>query len=240
MKRLSLCLAAVMIAALTGCEQTPASGGNTPPKLTTTDDGTTLPIDHPPVDFGTGGGAAGGGAASTLEMGTRRLSIQQAASSLPIVLGGSTWQLGTVNGFTSRAASLGAPDYISITDENFEPSPLYVKFMSDAARDGCTRAGTADAALAQNQRVLTRFAGPTDTVASKKTAIDANLRYLKLRFHGVKVADADDAPIALYRKTFDDAVKAAAGTSTPSAANVAEGWRVVCVALLTSPEYHLY
>jgi hypothetical protein len=77
-------------------------------------------------------------------------------------------------------------------------------------------------------------------VASNKANVDANLRYLKLRFHGVKVADSDDVPIATLRKLFDDSVKAAAGTSTPTAAHVKEGWRTVCVALLQAPEYHLY
>jgi hypothetical protein len=56
----------------------------------------------------------------------------------------------------------------------------------------------------------------------------------------VKVADTDDFGIASYRKLFDDTVKAAAGSSTPTAANVTEGWRAVCVALLTAPEYHFY
>jgi hypothetical protein len=148
--------------------------------------------------------------------------------------------VGTQNGFTARSATLGEPDYLSVVDENLEPSPLYLKFMGDAARDACTRTANADASLAQAQRTLTRFVGLSDTTASHRAAVDENLRYLKLRFHGVKVAADDDAPIAGLRALFDAAVKGAAGTATPTQAHVKEGWRVVCVALLTAPEYHLY
>jgi len=77
-------------------------------------------------------------------------------------------------------------------------------------------------------------------VATNRAGVDQNLSFLKLRFHGIKVAAGDDAPLAPLRKLFDDAVKGAAGTATPNATHVKEGWRTVCVALLMAPEYHLY
>jgi hypothetical protein len=153
---------------------------------------------------------------------------------LPVVLGGNTWLINATNGFTARSATLGEADYLSVVDENLEPTALYLKLMSDAARDGCTRTATADAALAANQRVLMRFVSLTDTVATNPTAVDQNLRYLKLRFHGVKVDESDTASIARLRTLFD------ASVSDTTQASVREGWRAVCVALLMAPEYHLY
>jgi hypothetical protein len=211
------------------------------PQLATGPTQMVLPFDHPPMT-GSGGGAAGGGSATPdVVMGTRRLSVAQLKASLPVVLGGSTWKTNsTTVGFDSRAAALGQPDYVSVTEENLEPSPLYLKFMADAARVACTDVVTVDAALAQNARVMTRFVSLTDTATTKPDDVNANLRYLKLRFHGIKVQPADDAAIAEARKLFSAAVSGAAGTATVTATHVREGWKAVCIALLTAPEYHLY
>ena len=172
--------------------------------------------------------------------GTRRLSTRQFAQSMAVVLGGSTWMVGTTNGFDARSRTLGEPDYLATVDENLEPSALFLKFMDDAAKDGCSRTVTADQTRAANQRVLYKTVSLTDTVASNRAAVDSNLGSLKLRFHGIKVAAGDEVTLAPLRKLFDDAVKGAAGTATPNATHVREGWRAVCVALLMAPEYHLY
>jgi hypothetical protein len=223
---------AVALVALASC----TTGSDSKPKVSVTDEGPVMPLDHPPLD-GTGGGT---GSVTAKSAWSQRLTNRQEAASMAIALGGNTWMVGSTVGFDARKATLGEPDYVTVVDENLEPSSLFLKFMGDGARDGCTRTLTADATAAANARVVMRLVGLTDTVTSNKANVDANLRYLKLRFHGVKVADADDAPIASLRKLFDDTVKAAAGTSTPTAANVKEGWRTVCVALLQAPEYHLY
>jgi hypothetical protein len=222
------------------------------PSLVVTKDGPTLPFDHPPL---LGGGAAGGGSAGgatgggtgggavvpgPASAGSRRLSTRQLMKSMETVLGGSIWMVGGTNGFDARSRTLGEPDYIAVVDENLEPSALFLKFMDDAAKDGCTRAVTADQGRAANQRVLYKTVSLTDTVASNRAAVDQNLAYLKLRFHGIKVPAGDEATLAPLRTLFDDAVKGAAGTATPTAAHVREGWRAVCVALLMAPEYHLY
>lgn len=212
------------------------------------DEGSVLPLDHPPVGGGDGagggtggsGGSGGGAATGPTSAGIQRLSIRQAAQSMPVVLGGNSWLVGSVNGFNARSTTLGEADYLGVVDENLEATTLYQKFMGDAARDGCTRTANADAALAANNRVLMRFVALTDTVATNRAGINRNLRYLKLRFHGVKIADTDTASLDGLRTVFTDAVSGAAGTGTPDAADVKEGWRAVCVALLTAPEYHLY
>lgn len=227
MKTLGLVLAMMLVG---GCSTSSVQNPN--PSLNVSDAGPVMPLDHPPVGGGDGGLASGG---------TQRLSVKQLRNSLPVVLGGETWMIGTANGFDARAVTLGEPDYIGVVDENLEPSPLYVKFMTDMARNACNRAVVADAAQpVMASRSLQKFVGLTDTVASNKSAVDANLRYLRLAFHGIKVASTDELPIAPLRVLFDDTVKAAIGTGTLTQAHVTEGWRTVCVALLTAPEYHLY
>lgn len=240
--------------AVAACSEPSSSPPPSGPSVTVGNPGDVLPIDHPPVvamgggEGGgaggggeTGGGAGGGGGDGVTSAWSQRLTVRQLAGSMPVALGGNTWQVGSTNGFDARKATLGEPDYISVVDENLEPSALYLKFMGDAARDGCTRTVNADASLAQNQRVMTRFVGLGDTVATNAAGVDDNLRYLKLRFHAVKVPPGDDAPIAGLRALFDAAVKGAQGSAaSPTQAHVKEGWRAVCVALLTAPEYHLY
>ncbi|MBM4778095.1 MAG: hypothetical protein GQE15_10390 [Archangiaceae bacterium] len=220
------------------------------PSLVVTENGPALPFDHPAIlgggsagGGGAGGGVTGGGGAvmtGPASAGSQRLSVRQLAQSMNVALGGSTWMVGSVNGFDARTRTLGEPDYIGVVDENLEPSSLFLKFMDDAAKDACTRAVNADQTKAANQRVVYKAVSLTDTVASNASAVDQNLVYLKLRFHGIKVPLTDDATLAPLRKLFDDAVKGAAGTATPTAAHVKEGWRAVCVGLLMAPEYHLY
>jgi hypothetical protein len=249
---ITACLTSVFVVA---CTEAPTpTPGSTDPSLVVTRDGPSLPFDHPPLLGGgsAGGGSAGGGASGgggagggmvamgPASAGTRRLSTRQLAQSMAVVLGGSTWMVGTTNGFDARSRTLGEPDYLATVDENLEPSALFLKFMDDAAKDGCSRTVTADQTRAANQRVLYKTVSLTDTVASNRAAVDSNLGYLKLRFHGIKVAAGDEVTLAPLRKLFDDAVKGAAGTATPNATHVREGWRAVCVALLMAPEYHLY
>jgi hypothetical protein len=209
---------------LAGCPA-PTNTAPTEPAVTATPKGPALPVDHPKVDLLT-------------SRETNRLSISQLRGTLAQVFGNDvngqpiTWrvqtQQGVVDGLDAFALTLGEPDYIVVTDENLEPSPLYLKFMGDLARDVCERALAADWAKTDKaQRVLVRYAEKTDT-----TGVDENLRYLRLRFHGIKVAGGDDAPIASYRSLFSKTV-AATG-------DVREGWRAVCVALTTAPEFHLY
>lgn len=252
MKRLSAgCLMVVMGA----CTQAPVEPKPTvkDPSIVVTPDGPALPFEHPPIlgggaGGGGGGGSSGGGAAGgggvvmtgPASAGSQRLSVRQLANSMTIALGGSTWMVGSANGFDNRSRTLGEPDYIAVVDENLEPSSLFLKFMDDAAKDACTRASTADQTKAANQRVLYKTVSLTDTLATNRAGVDQNLMHLKLRFHGIKVAAGDDATLAPLRKLFDDAVKGAAGAATPTAAHVKEGWRTVCVALLMAPEYHLY
>jgi hypothetical protein len=201
-----------------------------PVGVDTTPGGNTLPVDHPALD------------APLMSAGARRVTVEQLRRSVPIVLGNDTagnaitWKVGTKNGFDENGDTLGEADYVNTTEDNLEPAPLYVKFVDDAARDVCTRALAADAARTDaSTRVILRHVEKTDTVQSAAAKVDENLRYLKLRFHAAK-----DANITPLRTLFDTAVTKAANGATPTAAHVSTGWHVVCVALLTAPEFHIY
>ena len=170
----------------------------------------------------------------------RRVSVEQLRRSFPVVFGNDasgqpiTWTVGARSGFDAFSKALGEPDYADVVDENLDPSPLYVKFIDDAARDACNKALTADFARADaSQRALLRYVQLSDTPQSAPEAVSRNLRYLRLRFHGLHVADADDGPIAGLRQVFSDSIAANGGSAK-------EGWRAVCVALATAPEFSLY
>ncbi len=203
------------------------------PSLEVAPPGEALPADHPPLD------------SSQLPIRSAkvtRLSVAQLRGTIPAAMGKDVdgndivWMLYSYPGLEKLADVLGEADYANRTSDNLEISPLYLKFMDAAARDVCNKALTADLAKPDKaSRVLLRYVEPTDTIGLAPMAVDANLRYLKLRFHGVKIAADDDAPLVLLRKMFTDATKAAGVNIGPQ-----EGWRTVCVALLTAPEFHLY
>lgn len=196
-------------------------------------------LDHPPVDDG---------ALPQPSAAIRRLSLAQLRASLPVLFGDEadgtpiTWRLPTgQQGLNAMAGSLGEPDYIEVTEENLEPSPMYVKFMDDLARDVCARAVAADRTRpAGSTRVLVREADFGDTVAGDAAAIDANLRYLLLRLHAVHVAEGDAEPIAGWRAVFTEAVAEASEDGQAAADATAAGWLAVCTGLVVAPDFHLY
>jgi hypothetical protein len=94
-------------------------------------------------------------------------------------------------------------------------------------------------------QVLMRYASATDTLDTNPTAIKQNLRYLYLRFFGRKIADSDDATIQPLLTVFQSVSTAAVTATNPDggAAHLKpaiEGWRAVCTAAFTSPDFHLY
>jgi hypothetical protein len=170
----------------------------------------------------------------------RRLTVAQLKASFPVVFGNDaagrpiTWMVGNANGFDLFGRSLGQPDYLDTVDEGRDASALYVKFMDDAARDVCNKVLNADYAKTDPAtRTLVRHCSLTDVPSTNMDAVNQNLRYLRKRFHGLNVRAGDDAAIAGVRTVFQDAT-ALNGDSTK------EGWRAVCVALTTAPEFNIY
>jgi hypothetical protein len=208
-----------------------SSGGA--PSVEVTPGGDALPADHPPLD------------SSQLPVRSaksRRMSVKQLRGTFPVAMGKDVngndivWMLYSYPGLDKLADVLGEADYANRTDDNLEISPLYLKFMDVAARDVCDKALTADLAKPDKaDRVLLRHVETLDTVDTNPDGVSANLRYLKLRLHGIKIAEDDDESISMLRTLFAGATKV-----NGAAIGAQEGWRTVCVALLTAPEFHLY
>lgn len=169
----------------------------------------------------------------------KRLTIDMLAASIPVVAGRDaqgrpiTWTLRIgnrqVDALDALSTTLGKPDFIEVTEENTEPSALYLKFMGDMAVNVCTKILDADEGRTNpEERVLVRFASLDET--GRSATIDENLRYLELRFLGRRVAPDDEEAIAHLRDVFE----------TASRSSPREGWLAVCVALLSAPEFHLY
>ena len=166
----------------------------------------------------------------------RRMDIDQLNDSLRTVMGGIAWteRQGAVDVdlFEQLSASLGRPDYMTSTEENLEITPIFEKFLSDAANMTCNAraARDRDAYLASDRVLLARI-GPADTSATAPDAVDENLRHLLLRFHGRTVA-AGAPELASWRWLFDEA--------TAASSDPVEGWRTVCVALVTHTDFYTY
>jgi hypothetical protein len=183
----------------------------------------------------------------------RRLTVDQLAASLAVVAGKDSkgkaivWTYSQVGKKANKPAlldnnlapTLGKPDYVENMVEPRNPSPLHLKFIDDMARDVCAKMLAADTdriakGTADKDAVLARFAKLDDT--KDKAAIRKNLRFIQLRFLSQYVAQDDVAATTRLEQVFE---AAAAGAKT--AKNQAkEGWAAVCVAVLTSPAFHIY
>lgn len=134
--------------------------------------------------------------------------------------------------------TLGKPDWKEVTEEGAVPTALYSKFMDDMARDVCEKMATADLQRTDaSERTLIRESGLDETadgVGADDSALRANARYLLLRFLAQRVDTDDQAVTDLVDLFHAGADAATAGQPA------AEGWFTVCVALMTSPAFHLY
>ena len=154
----------------------------------------------------------------------RRLSVAQLRASIPALFGGLDWtgrQNGnTVSMFTLLSRTLGEADYIGVTEENRDPNPIFAKFMDDMAGQVCAAAVLADKTA--TNKVITPY--PTD--------VPRNLRFMRLKLHGVYVAegsmDGIDELADLHANILADT------------SNADQAWTGVCVAMLTAPELMAY
>lgn len=160
----------------------------------------------------------------------RRMDIEQLDRSIERATG-RRWMSGTTPLFVSNARTLGVPDYAMATSEDLEVSALFVKFLDDAARSVCTATVAEDAALPAAERIFFVHAEPDASVTTDGAAIDENLRYLLLRYHGRRVA-LGTPELSVWHDLFADA---RAATDDPE-----EAWRTVCVALLDHPDFYTY
>jgi len=152
----------------------------------------------------------------------RRISVDNLRNSIPALFNGISWTNpnGNQNQFDKLSQTLGEANYLDVTQENTEPSPLFAKFMDDMAGNTCEKALRGDAA------------GTSQHIIAYPDDIDANLRFLRLKFHGIYVPADSDEGLSDLRGLYDDLLSV-----TGQSANA---WFGVCIAILTAPEFIAY
>jgi hypothetical protein len=251
-ERFALAAALAFSALAAGCSSADpkASDSKDPGETSTTTKTNTPPEEdpwqHPSVgaesQSGMAPGDLAGGPLPPPSRAVRRMRIDTLQAAMTKVAGDDVngapieWKYNGKNGFSDAAfgKALGRPDFQSSTEESGVSSALYLKFVGDAARDVCAQMAKNDQLRTDaGTRVLFPKA-PVETAASDEE-ITVNLRYLVLRFLGLRVA-ADDPMIPGLRAIYDAGVE----TAVPGAQILpaAEGWRGVCVALFESPLFH--
>jgi hypothetical protein len=168
------------------------------------------------------------------ERARRRLDLDQLDRSFRVVSGfGWTRRAGNneINRLDELAATLGKPDFIENVDEDLSPSPMFLKFLDDAARSVCDRWMGWDAQLPLEERTFYVTVEPDVPYSEDTSGSRANVRALLLRAHG---RHTDSGDPVLDRWT---ALLSAAETQE---LQPAQGWRAVCVAALTHPDFYLY
>ena len=169
---------------------------------------------------------------------TTRLSVDELDASIQVVAG--SWNNGApINWsyfwtpmlrYDVIGKTLGkTDDFGQVTAESREITPLYVKYMDDMASHVCQTIGWADEDKQQEDRTLLRFVD--DPTTATDGDINANLRYLLLRFHGEYVAPTDTDSLVEIRAVYDTVL---------AASDAVTAWDAVCNALLLSPAFHAY
>jgi hypothetical protein len=152
----------------------------------------------------------------------RRISVNHLRQSIPALFGGISWTNpnGSQNQFDKLSQTLGEADYLNVTLENREPSPLFAKFMDDMAGNVCEKAMRED------------DQGTSQHIMVYPDDVDANLRFLRLKFHGIYVPDGSVEGLTDLRALYEDILSL---TNQP-----AQAWSGVCIAMLTAPEFMAY
>jgi hypothetical protein len=161
----------------------------------------------------------------------KRMNIDQLDDSFQVVSGGLTWTVGGKNQFSALSSTLGKPDFADMVIEDLTPSTLFEKFLQDAALNVCEALVAKDAKAKPADRVFFVHAEPTSTVAKDAAAVDKNLAYLLLRWHGRQVPPGSPL-LENWRFLLSGVQKSAA---SPQA-----GWQAVCVGLATHPAFYTY
>jgi hypothetical protein len=177
--------------------------------------------------------------------GVRRLRIDTLQAAMTRVAGTDvngapiTWKYSGKDGFSDGAfgKALGRPDFQTSTEESTVTNSLYLKFVGDAARDICMQMAKNDM---KRPDPAARALFPKAAVDGTATEADVteNLRYLVLRFVGLRVP-AEDPMIAGLREVYAAGAASVAAPNGGEISPAAEGWRGVCVALFESPLFHI-
>ena len=163
----------------------------------------------------------------------RRMDLDQLKAAIAVVSAGRTW-VDPNNGrdlFDDLAATLGKPDYAQTTTEDLSVSPLFMKFLGDAARQICDRMAEEERTMDATERVLYPLVAADDSLLSNHDAVLQNLSQLLLLYHG-RALPADSAELNPWEWLFESATFV---TNDP-----VKGWRTVCVGLISHPDFYTY
>jgi hypothetical protein len=162
----------------------------------------------------------------------RRMDLDQLNEAYLASTGGITWTENGVNQWVALAATLGRPDFLTTTDEDLSPSPMFEKFLGDAARKVCSDLFARELASPPDARVFFVDVAPDETSTRAGERLDENLTRLLLRFHGRDTrAPGTQGALDGWRWLFVSAER----LEGPRAA-----WNAVCVALLQHPDFYTY
>lgn len=167
--------------------------------------------------------------------GRRRMDVDQLDASIQRVTGGIAWTesgAGSDNLFEELSATLGKPDYIDSTQEDLTVSLLFEKFLGDAAQVVCSELVAREQTVSAEERVLLVHAEPESTPADDAEGVEANLRYLLLRYHGQDLSEGDPR-ITPWSWLFESSLHVNDG-------NTMSAWQAVCVALIIHPDFYSY
>ncbi|MEM1009277.1 MAG: hypothetical protein AAGJ35_09750, partial [Myxococcota bacterium] len=118
--------------------------------------------------------------------------------------------------------TLGQADYIYLTANNNEITPLFMKFMDDMASSLCHRAVARDLSDKNTKKII---------VLNERN-IDKTLRFLRLKFHNLYVPDNETKGIAAYRDFYDKVMFRTQDRK--------QAWQAVCLLMMTTPEFMVY
>lgn len=189
----------------------------------------------------------------------RRLSVDQLRASLLSVTG-YTWvgsrsvpdpsapsgtrTVPNADMLEALAGTLGRADFLTTTSHAIDPAVTFSKLASDAARIACRQsvADDADQPDAARRRLL-REVAPTVTWMADEAAIRRNVVYMARRFWGRTLA-ADSAEVTAIAMVFRTAsttpeVREGSRVTRPAGSPV-DGWRAVCIAMATDPQFLTY
>lgn len=162
----------------------------------------------------------------------QRLSVDHIRKSVPFLLAGAKWDLGippaeNFDILELLSRTLGEADYLTVTSDNRDPNPLFMKFMDNMASKVCINALLHDAGAAEEDRVLRRYQDPWE-----------NLRFLRLRFHTIYVPPNSNEGLEDLHQLYLDLAPLDPFPQLEDPGLFQ--WYGVCVAMLTAPEFFAY
>ncbi len=161
----------------------------------------------------------------------KRLTVDQLRRVVPQLTDGHTWHQSLpfsggpflIPMFDLLGATLGEADYLTTSVNFLDPIPSFMKYVDEMAASVCVYA----------------VSEPGNTsIVLYSDDVDQNLRYLRLKFHGIYVPASETLGIAALRALYDT-LFAQYGDHVDPAYRIVP-WLGVCVAVMTDPEFYIY